>query len=52
MAATDTETTGKPGYDPVALADSFASAADKSAKLLGDYLARQSRGGRAMVSDE
>jgi polyhydroxyalkanoate synthase len=52
MAATDTETTGKPGYDPVALADSFASAADKSAKLLGDYLARQRTGGRAMVSDE
>ncbi len=52
MAATDTETTGKPGYDPVALADSFASAADKSAKLLGDYLSRQSRTGHAMVSDE
>jgi polyhydroxyalkanoate synthase len=52
MAATDTETTGKLSYDPVALADSFASAADKSAKLLGDYLSRQRSAGHTMVSDE
>ena len=52
MAATDTETTGKLSYDPVALADSFASAADKSAKLLGDYVSRQHSAGHAMVSDE
>ncbi len=41
MSATDTAGLSKQGYDPVALADSLASAADKSAKLLGDYLARQ-----------
>ena len=52
MAATDSETTGKLSYDPVALADSFASAADKSAKLLGDYVSRQHTAGHAMVSDE
>ena len=30
------------GYDPVALAESLASAAEKSAKLIGDFAARQS----------
>jgi hypothetical protein len=40
------------GYDPVALADSLASAADKSAKLLGDYLARQSKSGPSLATDE
>jgi hypothetical protein len=34
MSATDTAGLSKQGYDPVALADSLASAADKSAKLL------------------
>src|SRR2546422_1030577 len=52
MAATDTDATVKPNYDPVALADSYASAADKSAKLLGDYLSRQGRGGHSMLADE
>ena len=50
MAATDTDATVKPNYDPVALADSYASAADKSAKLLGDYLSRQGRGGHSMLA--
>ena len=52
MAATETDATAKLNYDPVALADSFASAADKSAKLLGDYLSRQGSGGHSMVGDE
>src|ERR1700681_4570865 len=52
MSATDTAGLSKQGYDPVALADSLASAADKSAKLLGDYLARQSKSGPALATDE
>jgi polyhydroxyalkanoate synthase len=39
-------------YDPVALAESFASAADKSAKVLGDFVARQATSGQSLVSDE
>jgi len=39
-------------YDPVALAESFATAADKSAKLLGEFVARQPSQGRALLSDE
>ena len=39
-------------YDPVALAESFASAADKSAKLLGDFLTRQATRGNPLPSDE
>src|ERR1700676_2706466 len=39
-------------YDPVALAESFASAADKSAKLLGDFLTRQATSGNPLLSDE
>ncbi len=41
-----------PQYDPVALAESFASAADKSAKVLGDFVARQAASGQSLVSDE
>src|SRR6476469_5235933 len=52
MSATDTAGLSKQGYDPVALADSLASAADKSAKLLGDYLARQSKSGPSLAADE
>src|SRR6478735_4717940 len=52
MSATDTAGLSKQGYDPVALADSLASAADKSAKLLGDYLARQSKSGPSLATDE
>jgi polyhydroxyalkanoate synthase len=39
-------------YDPVALAESFASAADKSAKVLGDFVTRQAGSGQSLVSDE
>src|SRR5436190_14105413 len=42
----------QPHYDPVALAQSFATAADKSAKLLGEFAARQADGGHAFGSDE
>ena len=43
----------QPQYDPVALTESFASAADKSAKLLGDFVTRQATsGGQSLVSDE
>ena len=52
MSATDTAGLSTPGYDPVALADSLASAADKSAKLLGDYLGRQSKSGPSLATDE
>jgi polyhydroxyalkanoate synthase len=40
------------GYDPVALADSLASAAEKSAKLIGDFAARQSASGHTLMADE
>jgi hypothetical protein len=39
-------------YDPVALADSLASAAEKSAKLIGDFANRHSTGGHSLVTDE
>ena len=42
----------QPQYDPVALAESFASAADKSAKLLGDFVTRHVTSGKALISDE
>ena len=42
----------QPQYDPVALAQSFAAAADKSAKLLGEFAARQAAAGHSLVSDE
>src|SRR3989475_7555109 len=51
MAATDT-TSETPNYDPVALTESFASAADKSAKLLGDFVARQASVAPALLTDE
>jgi len=41
-----------PGYDPVALAESLASAAEKSAKLIGDFAARQAQAGKAPFADE
>jgi polyhydroxyalkanoate synthase len=52
MAATDTAAVEKPDYDPVALAESLASAADKSAKVLGDFIARQAATGKSIVTDE
>ena len=38
-------------YDPVALAESLASAAEKSAKLMGEFAARNA-GKHAVASDE
>jgi polyhydroxyalkanoate synthase len=52
MAATETTAADRPDYDPVALAESLASAADKSAKVLGDFIARQAAAGKSMVTDE
>ena len=39
-------------YDPVALAQSLASAADKSAKLIGDFAQRQAASGHTLMADE
>jgi polyhydroxyalkanoate synthase len=44
--------TPAPSFDPVALAESMASAAEKSAKLLGDFAARQDLAGRNPFADE
>jgi len=39
-------------HDPVALADSLRSAAEKSAKVIGDFAARQAQSGKSLVADE
>ncbi|HEY8243933.1 MAG TPA: class I poly(R)-hydroxyalkanoic acid synthase [Casimicrobiaceae bacterium] len=39
-------------FDPVALAESMASAAEKSAKLLGDFASRQNASGKNPFADE
>jgi polyhydroxyalkanoate synthase len=52
MAAPETATAETPDYDPVALAESLASAADKSAKVLGDFIARQATAGKSIATDE
>jgi poly[(R)-3-hydroxyalkanoate] polymerase subunit PhaC len=52
MATTETAAAERPDYDPVALAESLASAADKSAKVLGDFIARHAAAGKSMVTDE
>jgi len=39
-------------YDPVALAESLRTAAEKSAKLIGDFAARQAKTGPSLASDE
>ena len=39
-------------YDPVALAESLASAAEKSAKLMGDFAQRQAASGHTLMADE
>ncbi len=41
-----------PKFDPAALSSSLSSAAEKSAKLLGDFLARQADSGKSMLADE
>src|SRR5690242_17286214 len=40
------------GFDPVQLADSLASAAEKSAKLMGDFASRNAGKQAAVASDE
>jgi len=45
-------TESKPPYDPIALAESLASAAEKSAKMIGDFAARNTGKGHAVPSDE
>src|SRR5215471_12004468 len=52
MATTESEAPAQAHYDPVALAESFASAADKSAKLLGDFVAKQANAGQSLITDE
>jgi polyhydroxyalkanoate synthase len=41
-----------PSYDPVALAESLRSAAEKSAKLMGDFAKRHAEAGHSLVTDE
>ena len=41
-----------PAFDPIALAESMASAAEKSAKLLGDFATRHARSGKSLFADE
>ncbi len=43
---------GGANYDPVALAESLASAAEKSAKLMGDFAARNAGKQAVVGSDE
>ena len=47
--ATDTNT---PSLDPVTLAESLASAAEKSAKAIGEFAARNAKNGGSLPSDE
>ena len=49
MPATDTPAAT---FDPVALAESLASAAEKSAKVIGDFSSRQPDAGTKIFSDE
>ncbi len=51
MSTSTTETTPQK-LDPVALAASLATAAEKSAKVIGDFTARNAKSGTAMPSDE
>jgi len=51
-AAPAAEAPPKPQHDPVALAESLASAAEKSAKLMGEYAARSANGPPSVFADE
>src|SRR5712671_4346725 len=42
----------EPQHDPAALAESLASAAHKSAQLLGEFAARNANGPRSVFADE
>ncbi len=50
--ATAADTSGTPAFDPVKLAESLASAADKSGKLIGEFAARNAGRQAAVASDE
>ncbi|MDQ6619475.1 MAG: class I poly(R)-hydroxyalkanoic acid synthase [Pseudomonadota bacterium] len=50
MPETSTATAKQPAYDPVALAESLASAAEKSATVMGEFVKR--KGLRPVVTDE
>jgi poly[(R)-3-hydroxyalkanoate] polymerase subunit PhaC len=52
MVAVESDAAEQPQYDPVALAASFATAAEKSAKLLGEFVRRQADAGQSLVTDE
>ncbi len=45
-------TEARPPFDPVVLAESMASAAEKSAKLLGEFAAKQAARGASPFADE
>jgi len=51
-SATAPDAAPTPSYDPVALAESLRSAAEKSAKLIGDFATRQAATGPSLVTDE
>src|SRR5438552_9949251 len=42
----------KPSYDPVALVDSLRTAAEKSAKVIGEFAARQAGSTPSLVTDQ
>ncbi len=46
------EAAAAPSYDPIALAESLAAAAEKSAKLIGDFAAHHAKTGTSLLSDE
>jgi polyhydroxyalkanoate synthase len=46
------ESTAKPTYDPVALAESLRTAAEKSANVIGDFAQRQAESGQSLATDE
>jgi len=50
--AAPSPTDARPAFDPVVLAESMASAAEKSAKLLGDFAAKQAARGANPFADE
>jgi polyhydroxyalkanoate synthase len=50
-AAAENAPAGSPAYDPVALAESLATAAEKSAKVMGEFAARTA-GKAAVAGDE
>ena len=47
-----TEPQAKPAPDPIELAQTYAEIAQRSSQLMGDYIARQSKGGVPAFGDE